>query len=74
MEWKAHYLGAHEGCELHTQVSGGKEPCNDANAATKGQALAETAHANATSAIVNRLDNYINHIARKGTFSGSLTQ
>ena len=61
MEWKAHYLGAHESCELHTQVSGGKEPCNDANAATKGQANSETKNApyKATPATIDCLDNYL---------------
>ena len=38
VEWKTHYLDAHEGRELHIQARGGKEPFNGANAATEGQA------------------------------------
>ena len=60
--WKAYYLKAHEGRELHIRACGGKEPFNGDNAATEvpSNSNRNTASSKAT---IDRLDDYLDNIA-----------
>ena len=72
-EWKAHYLLAHEACELHIRACGGKEPFNGANAASELPANSKrngTSNRNAVppdNTAIERLDDYLDNIANAAT-------